>query len=55
MLGQRMIFVGSKRLGFPDMTFGLWVRDLEGIGLRIRRPGVRNVGLSIRCVSGIWV
>ena len=50
-----MIFVRSKRLGFPDKTFRLWVRDLEGIGLRIRRPGVRNVGLSIRCVSGIWV
>ena len=39
-----MIFVGSKGLGLPDKTFGLWVRDLEGIGLRIRRPGNRTVG-----------
>ena len=43
-----MIFVRSKRLGFPDKTFGLWVRDLEGVGLRIRRPWIRTVGLSIR-------
>ena len=43
-----MIYVRSKRLGFPGMTFGLRVRDWEGIGLRIRRPGVCKVGLSIR-------
>ena len=46
--------------GFPVIiTFGLWVRDWEGIGLRIRRQGVRNFGLSLRgsCVSGnfLWV